>query len=539
MEIEVHNDNREMYPNGAVYPGTNITIGSKYYAQVSLKVKDEYLDSYVLGDKKSIQHEWTIAKATMEIPSFELKELTYNGTEQKISFTSASAKTLSDSKISWSFSGQTQQTNAGTYEVSISFSYNGEDKSFYDLGENDLIGISNCTWTIIPAIIDFSNVYLTSKTQSSNPIKYDFANALTYSKEEYTVGFDGIECDLLLENDFYLYESLGDSLNKTTAGSYLIEVKYTIKDEEDRQNFVFIYNKPSNNDISYTCLNSYTVKLVANWEIKPFVIDTSKVELKYKFAGDYSEYNDTAFVYDGEEKSVVFDLSSIAECVDETIYPVEYVGGMLPSTGNRSDIILEHYRGDEAVFTATDAGTYFATIEFRLSQFCLEYSNYDISNTTITKEWKINKKELSNLGLYLTDFEYDNSTRNYVCTKTLSSADGVVGGDNVTLTIKACRSEAPSNETCELWCNEDMQGEVEIIACNNTNYTLTDSILFTLKDENLGEISYNDGFTLTNDTNGTNKFVIYMIVPASSGQGTIKLYNNNEEVLTNQERYDV
>lgn len=588
LEIEGHNDNREMYPNGAIYPGTNITIGSTYYAQVSLKVKDEYSDRYVLGDKKSIQHPWTIAKATMEMPSFELKELTYNGTEQKISFTSASAKILSDSKISWSFSGQTQQTNAGTYEASISFSYNGEDKTFYDLGEDYLIGTLVSTWTISPAIIDFSNVYLTSKTSSSDPIKYDFANELTYSKDEYIVGFDGIECDLSLDNDFYSYEYDGDNSNQTTVGGYSLDIEYSIKNESDRQNFVFIYNKPSNSEISCTCLNSYTAKLVANWEIKPFEIDTNNIKLKYKVDGSYIDYDDTAFVYDGEEKSVVFDLSSLAEYVEDTIYPFEISEG-LPSTGVRSDIILEYYSADEAVFSATDAGTYTATIEFRLATtFCPDALNYTLSNTTITREWKINAKELTNLELYLTDFEYDNSTRNYVCVKTLSTADGVIDGDNVTLTIKACRSNAPSNGTYELWYNEDMQGEVEIIACNNNNYifkngsngcgkayvfdkfdvnngitvgrpsseyyiveleldanssmkyrfeTSTDSILFTLKDENLGEISYNDGFTLTNEDDDTKKFVIYMIVPNFSEQGTIKLYNHRAVLMDGENVY--
>lgn len=583
LEIAGHNDNREKYPNGAVVSG--ITIGSPYYAQVSLKIKDEYKDRYVIEGTASIQHPWTIQKATKEIPSFEFKELTYNGALQNASFTSATAKTLSENKISWSFSGQKQQTNAGTYETTISFKYKGEDKSCYNLGEDDLIGISSGTWTISPIIIDFSNAYLTSRTSASSPTPYNYTNALTYSKEEYTVGFGGIECDLTLDNDFYLYESFGDLSSKRNVGSYLLDMEYTIKDETDRQNYIIIYNEPSNKTISCKCSNSYTIRLSVAWEIKPFEIDTSKVELKYKNAGSYSDYDDTSLIYDGTEKSVVFDLSSLVEYGVDEFCPYELPQGTLPSTSGRSDVILECYHRTGAVFKATNAGTYEATIEFRLYGLNDDALNYTISNTTITKEWKISEKELTNLELYLTDFEYDNSTRNYVCEKTLSSADGVINGDNVTLTIKACRPNAPTNGMYELWYNEDMQGEVEIIACNNTNYTFgngsqgcgvayvcnsfdtengmtaglprgtyyileleleanssmkyrlntsTNSISFSLKDETLSAISYDDGFTLTNDTNSTKTFVVYMIV---SGQGTIKLYNYRAVLMDGESVY--
>lgn len=576
LEIAGHNDNSAKYPSGAVVSG--ITIGSNW-AQVSIKVKDEYADRYVIEGNTSIQHEWIIQKATMEIPSFEFKELTYNGTLQNASFTSATAKALSENKISWSFSGEKQQTNAGTYEATISFKYKGEDKSCYNLGEDDLIGTSSGSWTISPAIIDFSNVYLTSRTASSNPTKYNYVNALTYSKAEYIVGLGGIECDLTLGNDFYSCESFGDLPNKTNVGSYIFDMEYSIKDETDRQNYIIIYNEPSNREVICNCLNSYTIKVYVGWEIKPFVIDTSVVALKIKSGSEYLDYNDGSLTYDGTEKSVVFDLRPLAEYVMDEF---------CPSTGNRSDIILECYKGAGAVFKATNADSYEATIEFGLSGLNNDALNYTLSNTTITRTWKINEKKLTNLELYLTDFEYNNSTRNYVCEKTLLPVNGVVNGDNVTLTIKACRTEAPTNGTYELWYNEDMQGEVEIIACNNSNYifengshgcgvayvcdsfdivngittglprdthyfiefelessssmkyrfnTSTDSISFGLKDEKMNNITYSDGFVLTNNTDNTETFIVYMTVSGTSGQGTITMYNHRAVLMDGKSEY--
>ena len=347
LEIEGHNDNSAKYPKGAVYPDTNITVGSNY-AQVSIKVKDEYKDRYVIEGTASIQHPWIIEKAEMSVPDIDLTDAienyTYNGAPITTKIRDEIKEQLESLNISTSLSGTLAETNVGEYQVTISFTYTGDDKTCYNLGEDDLIGTRNATWEISP-------------------------------------------------------------------------------------------------------------------------------------------------------------------------------------------------------------------------------------------------KELANLELYLTGFKYDNPTGNYVCEKTLSSADGIIGSDNVTLTIKACRPNAPANGMYELWYNKDMQGEVEIIACNNSNYTFengsngcgvayvcdsfdtengmttglprdtyyileleleanssmkyrfetsTTNISCSLKGENLSAISYDDGFTLTNDTDSTKTFVVYMIV---GGQGTIKLYNHRAVLMNGESIY--
>lgn len=229
----------------------------------------------------------------------------------------------------------------------------------------------------------------------------------------------------------------------------------------------------------------------------------------------------------------------------------------------------------------TDAGEYTATVTIS----AVDSDNYSFEEITVEHTWKIKAKKLSDLKLFITDFKYDKNTGRYICEKTLSANDGVVNGDNVTLTIMACRSACPANGIYELWYNIDMQGEADVIACNNDNYTFengehgcgkayvsdkfdinggitvelsretyyvieleldantsmkyrfnlsNDNISFSLKDENLNEISYNDGFTLTNDTDSAKTFVVYMIV---SGQGTITMYNHRAVLMDGESEY--
>lgn len=227
----------------------------------------------------------------------------------------------------------------------------------------------------------------------------------------------------------------------------------------------------------------------------------------------------------------------------------------------------------------TNAGEYTAVVTFSLND-----NNYYLTgcdeNNQISVPWKINPKKLTNLELYISNFKFSNTTNSYICSKTLSPANGIVAGDNVTLTIMACRDGQPANGIYQLWYNRDEQGEMEIIACDNNNYTFengengcgktyafdefdiengvtisspiskyyiikldleaqssikyyftssNNNISYSLKDENLNDIDYSDGFILTNNTDETKTFVVYLIT-GSGEQGTLQIQHIHNSV---------
>lgn len=128
----------------------------------------------------------------------------------------------------------------------------------------------------------------------------------------------------------------------------------------------------------------------ATWTISPKEIDLSGVELKVKGGETYGN----AFTYDGTEKDVVFDLSSLSAegYINDNSYPIE---NGLPSTGIQ---ILEFIA--TGTFSATNADEYDVAVTFSISSIFNYQQNYKFKDTedsevTISKTWKISKAELA------------------------------------------------------------------------------------------------------------------------------------------------
>lgn len=141
-----------IYPYGTMYPDTFITVNN-YYEIASITVKEEYTDRYVISGVSgvaSIYHVWRIEKADMSMPEYEIEqtEYYYNGSAQTPSLTDICKNNLEEQSISWSFSADAEQTDAGTYSFTVSFMYTGEDAQYFNLGDGGLIGAADESWTI-------------------------------------------------------------------------------------------------------------------------------------------------------------------------------------------------------------------------------------------------------------------------------------------------------------------------------------------------------------------------------------------------------
>lgn len=165
-----------------------------------------------------------------------------------------------------------------------------------------------------------------------------------------------------------LKEIDGDATSKTSAkdaGTYKVKVEISYIGEDSES-----YNSTA------------TISGERTWTISPLEIDASSVVLK-----DYS----SAFTYDGDKKSLVFDLSSLNSdgYVSYEHYPKTSTGELSSSATNDLLIIKE-----SSSLEATNAGTYSATITFEINAQFENYKNYCLSNATVTRVWKINPKSV-------------------------------------------------------------------------------------------------------------------------------------------------
>lgn len=381
LEVENYNNNREKYPNGAVYPSTHTNIPEKHYAVATIKVKDEYSDRYVINGTASIQHEWIIAKAEMSVPDIDftdaLENYTYYGAPITTKIKDEIKTQLENLNISTSLSGSTTQTNAGEYQVTISFTYTGEDKTCYNLGDEYLIGTRDATWKIYPKEIDVSGVELMVKGGNT------YSNAFIYDKNEKSVVFDLS----FLKDEGYINESVWPlenalpstgiqilgfnttgTFSATNAGKYTVTITFSISSVLDYQrNYKFKDTEDSE------------VTITKQWKIDKQIIYTSDIGLRAN--GAY--YTDESLTYNGKQQQIFFDMSDL-NCL-----------GFYSLSG---DSILSY---TETGTIGTDADTYTATINFTVND-----DNYTVSDTTVSRQWKIKKKELSVIAEFDKSFTY-------------------------------------------------------------------------------------------------------------------------------------
>lgn len=232
LEVENYNGHREKYPNGAVVPGTYTNVPEKHYAVAAIRVKDEYADRYVIEGNTSIQHEWIIEKAEMSVPDIDfvdaLENYTYNGAPITTKIKDEIKTQLENLNISTSLSGSETETNAEEYQVTISFTYTGEDKTCYNLGDEYLIGTRDTTWKIEKQRIDTSRVILKRSDG------FDYTDTiLKYSGKEQTVVFD------VSSLESYLDASSGSAIltyvqsvdTGIYANTYTATITFTVNDD--------------------------------------------------------------------------------------------------------------------------------------------------------------------------------------------------------------------------------------------------------------------------------------------------------------------
>lgn len=148
------------------------------------------------------------------------------------------------------------------------------------------------------------------------------------------------------------------------AGTYPVKITLTYKGVGDTEEAKTL-DKNSYNEINHTT-EDYS------WTIDKLTIQTNNLLLTL---GSTNFYSDASFIYSGSESRVYF-----------------YLGNIITNTSDSFSDILSY---TEAGTTATNAGTYTARITFTVKE---AYSNnYDVSDATVEKQWKINK---ANFGVF-------------------------------------------------------------------------------------------------------------------------------------------
>lgn len=422
-------------PNDDVTPiGTyTLTFGHKNLLESDYKtIKVNVVRKVV--NVKSLNLTWTD----------DVTPIVYNGEEQTIEITSIPEylKVLDYSN------------NGGTYPncdylatamIGIKDGY--KDRYFIN-GDKDSVQHS---WRIEKAEISLPDIDLTDALENYT---FEGMSITTKLKDEIKAGLESLNISTSLEG----------SPTGRDADEYQVEVvfKYTGDDAE-------YYNLGEGGLIG---------KRPATWRITPKEIDVSNIGLKVKGGNTYIN----AFTYDGSEKSVVFDLSSL-KCdgyINDSTYPLEQglpsVG--LPSTGSE---ILELFEYSGTCST-TNAGTYTFSISFRISSFLDYQKNYRLKDATenvvtITKTWEIKQKELTDVTfvLFPKTFVYDSNKNLYYSPYKLVEANGIVAGDDVGVKVYALRTEVPTSGDFWAYYNTIMeQGEMGVFfdetSTDNGNY---------------------------------------------------------------------
>ena len=394
-------------PEGIVinYFNTKYKTAGNHYAYFNLMAEENnnYDIINISTDVYSIN--WMINKATINMADVDWNyagPFTYDGEEKQVSLTNL------PTGVTANYTGDTAATDAGTYNISVTFSY---DTQNYEL-EN--VNVSSLEWKI-------------------NKVTYDFTNVCwNYSSPLYYCG-----ADLIV------------SLENVPAG---VSVSYTNNKKTDAGTYTATVTIDVEND-NYEIIND-SVPRTLEWEIKKIQIDFTNV------SWNYSE----AYTYDGEEHSVYLNAlplginpvytgtrqaTNAGEYTVTVSFPLEndnyeivnyehlsltlewkinkatidmanvawnYTAPFTYDTSTKSVSVTNLPDGVTASYTGsreeTNAGTYTVSVTFDFDTANYELANLGDFNTSLS--WKINKAQIdmANANWDYTDpFTYDTSTK--------------------------------------------------------------------------------------------------------------------------------
>lgn len=390
-----YSDNTQTYPNGTTAPGGSIAQADSYTATATISVKENMAGKYILAGEGVtngnyvVTHNWTIGKKTISMPSTDniMESYTYDGSQKTAKIKSDVASQLTAQNITPLISGSTTGRNANNYQISISFKYTGADKDYCDLGTDYEIESINTTWTINPKSIDTSNFALIDIDDPSRP---PYTEPFTYSSGAQNVDFDlsNLETFLAGESPILTASKTGGVFSATIPGTYTAKTTFIV------------------NNANYVVTNATIEK---EWAINARIVNTSNILLKIKDGEGFnianaSAYTDGSFTYDGTQKQVVIDTRAI----NNLGYTAR---SWYPNAEGMTTRILNTVTS--GIFSATEAGTYTATISFTLNEDTENNRlGYVITNPTITFTWKIAPKQIDVNGISLKVKDGDAYTEN-------------------------------------------------------------------------------------------------------------------------------
>lgn len=222
------------------------------------------------------------------------------------------------------------------------------------------------------------------------------------------------------------------------------------------------------------------------------------------------EWGQTEFSYDGQEKSI--RLSNLPEYLSAT------------------------YSGN----SATNAGDEYEAAATLSLEDTENYNELPEELTTITQDWKINKKVLSGIEMLLLekDFEKDTTQNKYFAIYQVSEGDGVVMGEEVYLKVYFCGEGTPTSTT-PYGVYFDDWASAQGTMCAVFDETKTDCVNYTFEGISSSQewfgyarIAYeiqvgNNG--RENVFNSINNLVYYHISTTIPASTSLRYYINNSD----------
>ena len=216
----------------AVYTGNTGINANTYTAKVTLTATDS--ENFELVKVNVTDLEWTIAKATYNfVVAWNYTDpYTYNGQAYSV------AVTNTPSGLVAKYEGTTSATNAGTYEVVVTFENS-------DPNYNDTNITAELTWTINPKVLEQAEVEITVSGEDRNE-----QNESTLEPDA-TVKYNGIELEFEELSNNYNYETNTGTIVIELTGNYSgqFTVTFTASDfgqaNLDAKQLVNDYTDPS------------------------------------------------------------------------------------------------------------------------------------------------------------------------------------------------------------------------------------------------------------------------------------------------------
>ncbi len=407
-------------PQGVSVVYTNAT--AKDFGTYTAIANFSYIDTENYESIPSKNLTWEIQKADIVLPTIELKTFTYDGSKQNAELKTDVVTALQAMNVTATISGEKEKTDVGTYEVSISFVYNGNDAANY----NTIEPITK-NWTISPAA--FSVI-------GSAKLKDEYKN-LIYKGSDYTVDLDLSEFDadnvratidestLTAKNVNTYYarvnlEYIGSSKNYNRLDKTYVLVEWEIKKAEltvTAKPHTITYGAAAANDgVTYSGFVAEETKDVlgglldfdynyqvgnnagGNYSITPKGLTSSNYDIK--FVAGVLTVNKKALTI--KVNDVTIDYNE--EATDNGVQPI----GLIPLDTIAKVGAFEFDFGGYS--KGSDVGTYEITIRGdKQTNSTLDETNYDITieKGTLTVEKIDVTVDTTGIALKVNSFVYD------------------------------------------------------------------------------------------------------------------------------------